>query len=413
MLDKPEKPYAAFPLTPHNSGKWAKKIRGKSYYFGRWEDPDGALREYNGVKDSLLAGRKPVSSSPASKTVRELFNAFLDRQLARVDAGRLEPRSYQDNRSALQEFARAVGPARVFGELKPADFGSARSSFAGHLGPHALSRSVTHVKSAINYGIKNGLIVPPILFGDRFDKETKKTLRMNNRKQTYISGKKLFSPRECRMILDAADEPLRTMVLLGLNCGFYAVDIAGLPVAALDLDNAWVEFPRQKTEVDRMSPLWPETVMGLRKAIGGRNAPKHADDAGTLFITKYGNRWMHNKVHRDETGISKVSRVDAISQRFHKLLVQLGIDRPRIGFSALRHTFRTVAEQVQDTNAARLIMGHSFPAMEEFYVRDVAKKRLGKVVNHVRQILLNPEGPMSRTKEKLIPHVGKAPLNPK
>lgn len=40
------------PLFTHATGKWAKSIRGKMYYFGRWDDPHGAESEYMAVKGS-------------------------------------------------------------------------------------------------------------------------------------------------------------------------------------------------------------------------------------------------------------------------------------------------------------------------------------------------------------------------
>ena len=52
-----------FPLFAHGNGKWAKKIRGKLYYFGSWDDPDVALAEYESKKDSLHAGRVPKQDS--------------------------------------------------------------------------------------------------------------------------------------------------------------------------------------------------------------------------------------------------------------------------------------------------------------------------------------------------------------
>jgi hypothetical protein len=61
---KPPKPYADFPLTPHNSGRWCKKTKGQLHYFGKWDDPEAALRLYAGQRDDLFAGRTPPAMTP-------------------------------------------------------------------------------------------------------------------------------------------------------------------------------------------------------------------------------------------------------------------------------------------------------------------------------------------------------------
>ena len=67
------KPYPDFPLSPHASGKWQKKILGKLHYFGTWahrvngklEQLAGdswwqdALALYKVQADDLHAGRTP------------------------------------------------------------------------------------------------------------------------------------------------------------------------------------------------------------------------------------------------------------------------------------------------------------------------------------------------------------------
>ena len=60
---KPAKPDPAFPLWPHPSGRWCKKVRGRAHYFGKVaDDPQGqgALARRLEVKDDLLAGRTPL-----------------------------------------------------------------------------------------------------------------------------------------------------------------------------------------------------------------------------------------------------------------------------------------------------------------------------------------------------------------
>jgi integrase len=390
----PQKPYPEFPLTPHASGKWTKKVRGRFYYFGRWDDPDGALREYNAVKQSLVSGRDPTVADPNTITIRDLFNAFLDRQTTRVDAGRLDGRTYTDQRQAMLQFARAVGPGRMVAELRPADFAAGRSALAigkKGRGPMTLNRAIANVRAAFNHGRKNLMFIGDVAFGDKFDKEPIRVLRKASREANYKRGKKLFSPRECRDLVAAAQAPLKAMILLGLNSGFYAADVSALPRAALNLEKSWLEFPRTKTEVTRAAPLWPETVAALREAIAIRPDPRSEADSGLVFITKQGERFVHNAIKRGATGIERATRSDAINQAFKRLLVSLDMRRPGVNFAALRSTFRTAADELNDPNAVLLMMGHSFKGMDQYYLQEVARKRMKRVADHLRRKLLNPK----------------------
>src|SRR5215211_6731932 len=105
---KPPKPYPDFPLFPHATRRWAKKIRGKMHYFGPWEDPDGALKSYLAQKDDLHAGRKPRQATEGL-TVKDLANHFLNAKQALVDAGELAALTWQDYKAACDEIVAAFG----------------------------------------------------------------------------------------------------------------------------------------------------------------------------------------------------------------------------------------------------------------------------------------------------------------
>src|SRR6202140_4587868 len=99
---KPSKPYADFPLFPHATRRWAKKIRGKMHYFGPWADPDGALAKYMAEKDDLHAGRKPRPDAGAP-TVKDVANAFLNHKKSRLDAGELSPHTWTKYKTAADQ----------------------------------------------------------------------------------------------------------------------------------------------------------------------------------------------------------------------------------------------------------------------------------------------------------------------
>src|SRR5262249_16333430 len=136
---------------------------------------------------------------------------------------------------------------------------------------------------------------------------------------------------------------LKAMLLLGINCGFGNSDCGNLPLSALDLDGGWVNYARPKTGIDRRCPLWTETVAALRLALAKRPTPKDGEAAARVFVTRYGYSWAKDVA---DSPITKETR---------KLLNALGINGNR-NFYAVRHTFRTVADEAKDQPATGYLM---------------------------------------------------------
>jgi integrase len=370
--DKPTKPYPEFPLFPHASGQWAKKIRGKMHYFGLWADPDAALKKYQEQRDDLHAGRAPRPSADGL-TVKELANAFLNHKQGLLSEGALSPRTWADYKQTCDLLVSRFGKGRLVVDLGPEDFAALRQHAAKTWGPVRLGSAIQRVRSVFKYALDASLTDRPVRFGPGFKRPSKKVLRLHKAKQ----GAKLFTAEEVRRLIDAANVQLRAMILLGVNCGFGNADCGKLPLSALDLDNALIDFPRPKTGIQRRCALWPETVAALREALAKRPEPKDPAHAGLVFVTKRGLCWV-----KDTPG-SPVSKETA------KLLKSLGINGSR-NFYTLRHTFRTVADEARDQPAADYIMGHEVAHMSSVYREGIADERLRAVSDHVRQWVFRP-----------------------
>jgi integrase len=366
---KPSKPYPEFPLTPHSSGQWCKKIRGKIYYFGRWSDPEGSLESYLRQKDDLHAGRTPRPDTGAV-TVKDIANGFLNAKRDAVDAGELSLRMWKDYQDACSEAVTAFGKGRLVRDLRPVDLAQLRKRLSLKWGAYRLSKAVQCIRTLLKFAYDSEMIDQPIRFGE-FKRPSKKVLRLHRARQ----GAKLFTASEIRQMIDAAGPSLRAMILLGINCGFGPADCGALPVSAIDFSNV-LDFPRPKTGILRRCPLWVETVEALREVLERRPEPRDEADADLVFLTKFGTSW--NKDTNDSP----------VSKEMTKLMKRLGIaGKKGRNFYALRHVHRTASDGAKDQPAADLIMGHESGHMSTIYREGISDARLRAVADHVRRWL--------------------------
>lgn len=213
----------------------------------------------------------------------------------------------------------------------------------------------------------------------------------------------MFEPDELRALIDGAlivgrDGPelvrpnaaLRAMILLGINCGFGNADCGTLPLKALDLESGWIDYPRPKTGIARRAKLWSETVEALRKALAKRKSPVNPADAGLVFITKYGTSWAKNGVIPADAEKPRNVTDNPISKEMKKLLLDLNLHRPGLGFYALRHVFETIGGESRDQVAVDHIMGHARDDMSSAYRERISDERLEAVATIVHDWLFPP-----------------------
>ena len=227
----------------------------------------------------------------------------------------------------------------------------------------------------------------PVRYGPTFKKPSRKVLRLHRAQ----AGPKIIEAPELRTIIEAAPTPLRAMILLGVNCGFGNTDVASLPRHALDLKNGWVDFARGKTGIPRRCPLWPETIEAIRDALTHRPEPKDGKNRELVFITPRGGLWRVSERRDRPNGEFHLTTHDFIGKQFTAHIKALGVHKAGVGFYALRHVFRTVADGCLDQTATNHIMGHADESMAAAYRERIDDARLLAVVEHVRQWLFGTE----------------------
>src|SRR5262249_60217349 len=116
-----------------------------------------------------------------------------------------------------------------------------------------------------------------------------------------------------------------------------------------------------------------------------------------------GGSWFkRGEEKKDGTGV-KGGEESPVKNETAKLLRRLGINgRTGLGFYTLRHTFRTVADEVKDQPATDFIMGHEIPHMSSVYRETISDARLKAVADHVRDWLFPPTPPAEPVSESQV-----------
>jgi integrase len=369
---KPRKPRPDFPLFPHATDRWAKKVRGRLLYFGKVSTDthgEAALAKWLAEKDYHLAALPVPESSDNRLTLRDLCNQFLTSKKNLVDSREITLRTFNDYHATCERILTQFGKLRPLDSLTPHDFETLRAALGRTWGPVAVGNEVNRVRIVFRYAFESGLIDKPIRFGQQFKRPSRRILRREREER----GPRLFTAANLRRIIQAADVQLRAMVLLGINCGLGNSDCGQLRFRNIDLRSSWLNYPRPKTSVARRSKLWPETVLALQAAIDVRPEPKNDAHKELVFVTRTGKPW--HKANVD----------NPIAKRFAKLLAKLGLRRTGLSFYALRHTTETIGGEVRDQVALNHLMGHAPPAadMASVYREDIGDDRLKAVADHV------------------------------
>ena len=388
------------PLLVHASGKcgrWARKINGRLHYFGQVQPqkPDfganAALALYHQQRPDLEAGRSPLNNCQ-NLTVADLCNLFLCAKDHALQRGDIVQRTRIDYQRTAKRVAQFFGRSRPVSELTIQDFNQLHHSLAQGRGAHALANEIRRTRTLFKYAFDAGLVQTPVRLGPDFRPPAKRVMRQIR----YEAPLQMFQPEEIHAILNLANPQLHAMILLGANCGFGNADVGLLPLNALDLQTAWVHFPRPKTAVQRRCPLWPETVLALQTWLQQRKPPKNRLLKNRAFLTKSGQSWH------------KETFASPLSAEFAKLLKSVDLaekqnaqkcrrkPRPPVyrkgrGFYALRHGFQTIGDEAKDPVALQFLMGHAEASndMAAVYRESVADPRLLAITRHVHAWLFD------------------------
>jgi len=440
---KPAKPSTAFPLFAHNNGQWAKKVRGKTFYFGSWDDPHTALAEYERRKNRLDFGKKPTLENIRPTVERKALSnrkprkpngdfplyAHKNGQWAKKIRSKVHYFGpWVDSDGALQRYldekddlnAGRTPRHRVDG-LTMRDLANRFLTVkkhlvdTGELSPRTFGDYYATCERIINAFGKTRLVID--LASDDFEKlrvdfsKTRGPVALGNEvqrvrvvfKYAYDAGivdrpvrfgptfkrpskkvlRKVRQQKGPRMF--EADE-VRVM-LEAASAQLRAMILLGINCGFGNNDVATLPLEALDLETGWVEYPRPKTNVERRVPLW----PQSTDALRTAIATRPQPK---DDTNGDLVFITKYGKPWAkatsdnpISNETAKFLKKTGIHRPGLNFYALRHTFETIAGETRDQVAVDHIMGHARDDMASVYRERISDERLVAVTEFVRRWL--------------------------
>ena len=449
---RPIKPRPDFPLFPHSTNRWAKKIKGKLHYFGPWNDPNGAYERYLAYLAKAEPEQAPKSRKAAQKTatarpdrqakpwpgfplylhpsgqwakkIRGNFHYFgtddneafklYQQQKDDLEAGRT-PKPPADHRLTVKEMVNVfltVKETKVeSGELDRRTYKEyqrcgrrlmrvlGRGTAVEDLGPNdflKLRREMSKTLKSLT-SIKADIRKMMVFFNFAYN-------------EGYIErpirpSEALKSPTAAALRREREEKPKKMFqaaqiraMLVKANVQMKAMILLGINCAFGNTD--CVLLTKNRLDLDGGWIRFPRPKTGVR-----RHCPLWPETTAALKAVldqveskhaDYKNRIF--VVDKRKPAAHHIDDGRRVSLYFRALLDLIGIPKDSPNFYALRHTFVTVAMQPRDKDkdAIRMITGHGSNGrdmLDEYNEEDVADARLLAVSNHVHDWLFKVRYP--------------------
>ena len=327
----------------------ARKVIGDLYEISNGEQlPSSRIKTYF---ESWLATKKQETARSTHRKYADVVNQLL---------------KFFGNR-AEQDIAR----------ISVQDIFNFRLSQAKRLSASSTNLSLKIVRTALRDAFRTGLIHtnPAARVGSIKEKEAR----------TY---RRAFTPQELAKCLEVAGPEWKGIIYFAYYTGQRLGDIASFTWRNIDTIRKEVSFVTRKKNQHRVIPI----ADGLLDFI--ENMPAGENPAQPLFPKAFAT-------------IAKNDRVAALSNQFHKLMVETGVVAARshdsrgigrsnrrklndISFHCFRHTTTSVLKNSGTTSViAEEIVGHDSPAISQIYTH-IETETLRKAVNS----LPNPAKPL-------------------